>query len=202
MSRAGERRRPPDGRPRVSRQGERRRAEVLAVARRILIRDGYDRLGMRVVAERVGLQLGNLQYYFPTLDALLEAVMLAEFARNQAAVAAVAASARAPRAKLAAIARRLIAEWASEGGRIYVVLSLLALHRRRFRALHQRIYRAFYDGLTAVLRELRPDATPAALARRARLITTVLDGALLQVPEEGDRFVASVVETVQRIAEA
>jgi AcrR family transcriptional regulator len=180
------------------RKGDRRRAEILDVARRLLVDHGYDRVVLRDVATRVGVTLGNLQYYFPTRDDLLEGVVRAEFARNQAEIAALSASTRPPRDKLAAITRHLIDVWAREGGRVYVVMSLLALHHRRFAALHREIYAAFYDGLLPVLRELRPHATAAELRRVARLVTMLIDGALVQVP--GRTLVADAVATVLRIA--
>ena len=181
-----------------ARKGARRRTEILDVARRLLVERGYDRVVMRDVATRVGVTLGNLQYYFPTRDDLLEGVVRAEFARNQAEIAALSSGPRPARQKLAAITEHLIDVWAREGGRVYVVMSLLALHHRRFAKLHHEIYAAFYDGLLPVLRELRPGATTAELRRVARLVTTLIDGALVQVP--GRAFVADAVATVLRIA--
>jgi len=180
------------------RKGELRRAEILAAARRLLVEDGYDCFAMRTIAGRVGVMLGNLQYYYATRDDLLEAVIRAEFEQNQHDVAAIASGARTPQAKLAAIARHLIEVWAREGGRIYVVLSLLALHQPRFRRLHHEIYDAFYAGLVPVLRELRPRATRAELIDLARLITTIIDGALGQIP--APTFVADAIAAVVRLA--
>jgi AcrR family transcriptional regulator len=180
-------------------KGERRRAEILAVARTLLVRDGYDRFVLRTIAQRVGVTLGNLQYYYASRDDLLTALVRGEFARNQAEVAAIAAGTGAPQARLAAIARHLIEVWAHDGGRVYAVMSFLALHQRSFRALHHEIYTAFYAGLVPVLREIRPRASRARLIARARVITTVIDGALVQIP--GRTFVADAVSAVVRLAE-
>lgn len=182
----------------MAEKGAARRTEILAIARRLLVEDGYDRFVLREIATRVGVTLGNLQYYFATRDDLLEAVIRAEFGRNRAEVAAISDGPGAARDKLAAIARHLIDVWAHEGGRVYVVMSLLALHHRRFRALHGEVYAAFYDGLVPVLRELRPRAKRAELIRTARLVTTVIDGALAQVPSR--TFVAEAVDAVLRLA--
>ncbi len=183
----------------AARKGDRRRTDILAVARALLVDHGYDRFVMRDVATRVGITLGNLQYYFATRDELLEAVIRSEFARNQAEIATLSDGPRPAREKLATITRHLIDVWAREGGRVYVVMSLLALHHRRFAALHHEIYAAFYDGLQPVLREIRPAAKPAELRRLAQLITTLIDGALVQIP--GRTFVADAVATVVRLAE-
>jgi AcrR family transcriptional regulator len=183
---------------RPSRKGDRRRAEILATARLVLVEDGYDRFGMREIAVRVGVTLGNLQYYFATRDDLLEAVVREEFARNQAEVAEISKRPGSPATRLAAMARHLIDVWAREGGRIYAVMSLLAMHHPRFRVLHGEIYAAFYEGLLPILRELRPRARRSELLAIARLVTTLIDGALVQVP--GRTFAGDAVDAVVRIA--
>ena len=55
-----------------------------------------------------------------------------------------------------------------------------------------------YEGLLPVLRALRPRATRAELVSTARLVTTVIDGALVQLP--GRRFADDAVDAVLRIA--
>jgi AcrR family transcriptional regulator len=172
-------------------KGEQRRQDILSCARKLLVEDGYDCFVLREVAARVGVTLGNLQYYFATRDDLLEAVIRAEFDRNKREIAGLSAGPRPPREKLAAIVRHLIHVWAKDGGRVYVVMSLLAIHYERFSKLHHEIYDAFYDGLVPVLRELRPKLKQAELRRLARLVTTLVDGALVQVPGRG--FVADTV---------
>ena len=180
-------------------KGEQRQAEILAVARGLLVEEGYDAFVMREVCARVGLTLGNLQYYYATRDDLLEAVVRAEFARNQSEIDALAAAKAPPRRRLAAIARHLIDVWAHEGGRVYAVMSLLALHQARFATLHGEIYAAFYEKLLPVLKEIRPRASKAELRRTARLITTMIDGALVQVP--GRTFVDDAIAVIVELAE-
>lgn len=181
----------------VVRKGEARQAEVLAMARRVLVEDGYDRFSLREIAARVGVTLGNLQYYFPARDDLLEAVLRSELARDQAELATVAARARSPRDALAAVVRHLIEEWTREGRRVYVVLSLLALHQPRFAAFHREVYARFYEALVPLLRDLRPEAERAELLRLARILTILLDGAVLQ--GSGPSLIADSVDAVLRV---
>jgi AcrR family transcriptional regulator len=47
----------------------------LTAAETLLIDQGYHNLSMRRVAAAAGLTLGNLQYYFPSKDALIKAVL-------------------------------------------------------------------------------------------------------------------------------
>ena len=65
--------------------------------------------------------------------------------------------------------------------------------------MHGEIYAAFYEGLLPVLREIHPHASRAELLSRARLITTLIDGALVQVPNRA--FLGQLVAEVGKIAE-
>ena len=56
-------------------KGEQRRISILSNAMEILIVDGYSKLSMRGVAKKVGISLGNLQYYFPNRQTLLQALL-------------------------------------------------------------------------------------------------------------------------------
>jgi AcrR family transcriptional regulator len=181
-------------------KGQSRRDEILEVARRVLVGDGWDRFVVREIAAGVGITLGHLQYYFATRDDLLEAVVRAEFARNQAEIRAIAGGPGAPADRLASIARHLLRVWGRDGGRVYAVMSLLAMHHPRFRALHRAVYRAFYQALVPTLAALRPDASGAELLATARLVTTIVDGALVQLP--GRRFVDDAVAAVVGLAKS
>ena len=182
----------------MPRKGEVRRTEILAAARAVLVGEGLDHFVLREIAARVGLVLGNLQYYYATRDDLLEAVVRTEFARNQAEVAAISAGSGAAEARLAAVTSHLIHVWARSGGRVYAAMSLLALHHPRFRALHREIYLAFYESLVPLLREMRPHARRSELLRVARLVATLIDGALVQVPGRG--FATDAVTAAVRLA--
>lgn len=182
----------------MPRKGEVRRSEILETARAVLVDAGLGHFVLREIAARVGLVLGNLQYYYATRDDLFEAVVRAEFAHNQAEIAAIAARSGAADVRLAAVTRHLIDVWARSGGRVYAAMSLLALHHPRFRALHREIYVAFYESLVPLLRELRPDARRSELLRVARLVATLIDGALVQVPGRG--FAADAVAAAVRLA--
>lgn len=69
--------------PRRYATGEASRENILEVARKVLIRDGYHAFTTRKVAEESGMSVGNLTYYFPNKSSLVEAVMEAVFARYE-----------------------------------------------------------------------------------------------------------------------
>ena len=51
-----------------------RRASLVRAAYDIIAAEGFERLRTRDVADRVGINVGTLHYYFPTKEALIEAV--------------------------------------------------------------------------------------------------------------------------------
>ena len=56
---------------RVNRRGAETRARILDAARGLLVETGPESLTLRGVAARAELSLGNLQFHYPDLDALL-----------------------------------------------------------------------------------------------------------------------------------
>lgn len=157
-------------------RGAARRDAVLAVARKLLVEEGFDRFVLRRVAAAAGMKLGNLQYYFATRDDLLEALIRAEFEHDLAAVR------RATTIDgLSEAAGALVRNWTTGAGSIFGMMSLLAYHHERFRRLNQEIYEAFYGELGVLIRRVSEGLTDQEIRSRARLITSVLDGVALQL---------------------
>lgn len=152
--------------------------ELVDLARTVLVEEGLDRFVLRDIAARAGMTVGNLQYYFPTRDDLLIAVIRAEFDRDLATVRGVVAGTDG---SLADVAHRLVHGWCDGGSSIFTALSLLAFHHERFRRLNREIYETFYAELGAVIRAADPDAADGEIADRARLVTALLDGVALQI---------------------
>ena len=56
-------------------KGEAKRQYVLEAAADLLIESGYHNFSMRKVADAAGIRLGNLQYYFPSKEKLVKAML-------------------------------------------------------------------------------------------------------------------------------
>jgi len=56
-------------------KGQKAAIKVLDSAEDLLINDGYQSLTIRKIASRCGITPGNLQYYFPSKDVLVEALL-------------------------------------------------------------------------------------------------------------------------------
>jgi AcrR family transcriptional regulator len=159
------------------------------------------------------MTLGNLQHYFTTRDDLFEAVVLAEFEEDVGELDVIGSLEQADaKEKLAAITRFLVDRWTSARSRegsvkIFATLTLVS-DEYRARDLRRRMYERLYAQLTPHLREMHPRATKLMLARKACLITAVIDG-VVRIPHEihqnwrlGNRaFVDEVVDTVVQLAE-
>jgi AcrR family transcriptional regulator len=190
------------------RKGDQRKAEILGVARSLLVDEGYDRFVLREIAARTGMKLGNLQYYFSTRDVLLEAVVRKELQATFATMDANVSSGQDCESQLREIGRSLIREWSGASGRVYATLAFLAMHHESFHELHRDVYAQFYEHLMPVLQKLNPKANDIALLKTARLIAAVLDGAPFQLqsgtfattPDSREHFVDDVCDHLVRIA--
>lgn len=161
-------------------RGEASRQRILDTARALLEEDGLERFILREIAKRCEMGLGNLQYYFPTREDLLVAVIRAEFERNLARIRDLDESATDLASHLERFSELMIREYTSPGGKIWSVLSLLRLHSARFRRLSEEIYQEHYDLLVDAMRGFCIAGGTEELREKARLITALIDGAALQ----------------------
>ncbi len=69
-----------------------RATDIMQAARALLAAQGYAGLSMRRVAAEVGMSLSNLQHYYQSKDALLEALLLTTMNLFQAKIDAISAA--------------------------------------------------------------------------------------------------------------
>ncbi len=67
-------------------KGHERAHAILQISRTLLASEGYAGLSMRNVAARAGVNLSTVQHYYPSKDALLEALLLQTLQEYQGAV--------------------------------------------------------------------------------------------------------------------
>ena len=164
----------------AKKRSELSRKRLLDTAREVLANEGLDCFVLREIAKRAEMQLGNLQYYFPTRDDLLEAVIREEFEHNLSAMRALEDSAKSLRDYTEQLTELLINEYTGIGGNIWPVLTLLHLHSRRFRRLSEEIYQQHFDIVIDALRRFGVHGNTGKLREKARLLTAIIDGATLQ----------------------
>ena len=162
-------------------KGLQRREEILAAARKRLIEEGYNHFVLREIAAQCGMTIGNLQYYFRTRELLLEAVTRTALFDDLKTIDAISQSAPQGKAQLRELASAILRKWLGENDKIYAVASFLSRSEPAFRSLLSELYRQFFDHLIVVLKKLRPRLHRQTLLDKARLITAVLDGAVIQI---------------------
>jgi AcrR family transcriptional regulator len=163
-----------------STRGAATRNRVLEVAREVLANEGLEAFALRDIAKRAGMQLGNLQYYFPAREDLIEAVIRAESASNVEIMNELMEGARDLEDYMKQLAQLMIREYNSMGGKVWPILRLLRTHSERFRDISRVIYQEHFDALVAGMIRFGVPGTKRELMDKARVITALVDGAALQ----------------------
>jgi AcrR family transcriptional regulator len=97
--------------PRVARREKRRersREEIVAAARRVVLRDGVGATTLDAIAKEVGLTKAALYYYYPSKDALLFEIMFEIVEREARAISDAVANAQDGGDALRAIVRETV----------------------------------------------------------------------------------------------
>lgn len=161
-------------------KGRVRLEEVLDAAEDLLRRRGSEGLSVRAVAQRVGISVGNLQYYIPTRARLLDAVFQRAAERYRSELSGVMTSTD-PRENLS----RLVDYWLATQHRadqsLFWHLWAISAHDDAARATMTLIYAEVSDTLVQLMRQVHGDLSSGEAAIRAALITALIDGSGLFV---------------------
>src|SRR5262245_34764029 len=159
-----------------SRSRERRDA-VLDAAMSVLIDEGAAGFSMRKVAERAGIRISNLQYYFPTRADLIRGLcerIAARFA--QRAVAALE-EVSTPEARLLAIVDVHLTDLDDALGSIPVwEMWAMAAHDTSIGIVMLDFYEELLELLTRCVREVRPRVSTMRARHLATLIVAIVEG--------------------------
>ena len=165
---------------RLSRKGSQRRQEVLRTARDLLVDGGRAGFSMRRVAERASMSLGNLQHYFPTQGALVEALLDSVLSQSLDVLEQVRGRARARpgRAALAALVDRLLRHHRDPDlCRLFFEIWSLASHDDGARRATARFYARYRAAIAAELAATCP--RPARRPDPSRAILALIEGSSL-----------------------
>ncbi|WP_420345878.1 TetR/AcrR family transcriptional regulator [Pelagibius sp.] len=162
-------------------KGEARRAAILAAARQALLDDGYSQVSLRMITQVLGISLGNLQYYFPTKDSLIAAVIVQETERSAALLRAIAWDPKTPERCIREAVEALLRSYAGPAGRFYAIAEFLALDDPRYARLKAEGYGALHDDTGRLVAVMAPHLDEARCAALARVLMALIDGAALQL---------------------
>lgn len=182
-------------------KGMDRAREILEAARRLFAAEGYAGLSMRGVAQAVGINLSSVQHYYRDKDTLVEAVLLYQMDRYQAAVAELETSlaGAGPEARLRAALDLFLAEARRPdvGGVFMEIWSLANRHPAAARVMEQ-VRRRERLQFMQLVHGVAPGLDDAERTRRARLMIALIEGLTVQLAGDGD----AVTDTEPLVAAA
>ena len=164
----------------LTQKGSATREKILKQSRKMLIERGYGKLIMREVSDACGMKLGNLQYYFPSHDALVRAIIEAETQQDLAIASRVLQQHEDPEKRLRGVVNELLTRWRGDSGIVFSTLYLLVPHDKSYRTIYSDTYARYYELVEGVIEQLAPDQTKQEYATRARLLCALIDGVAYQ----------------------
>ncbi len=165
----------------VQKKGQRRVDEILDAATAVLVEEGYAQFTTRKIAARVGIRLSNVQYYFPTKQTLLQALVERSIEQYYNVLRAkVAAGSKTPKAQLLYSVDYVLASHAKpEVARLFKELWALASHDKDAARVMDGFYAKWCDMATDLVLQLNPTISRRKAERRAILIIGLVDGHVL-----------------------
>jgi AcrR family transcriptional regulator len=155
---------------------------ILRSAHALLAKSGHAQFSMRNVAARAGLHLANIQYYFPTRDALLEALFQDIGRRYRDAYRRCLEQAGADRKqRFAAIVDFNLEDVGKRATRRYFI-QLWALLDKLDGSSGGRLkelYEVDIEQLSERIHELDAQAGAAEVRRRATLLAAMIEGLMV-----------------------
>lgn len=173
----------PPARELRSRKGLDREESVLLAARRVLVEEGYTQFSLRNVAAEAGMHLSNLQYYFPTRDALIKALLIhvqTGYMRKYAEKFASLPPDPLPR--FATMVDYLIEDiHSAETRHFFVQLWALLDSSDRKAKMLRALYAQHVGNLARYIGEINPTLSRRELQQQAAMIAAMIDGMMLML---------------------
>lgn len=182
-----------------TRKGTSTRERVVAAARVALLDGGYDGLVLRELAASLDMKLGNLQYYFPTRDALVLHVLEIE-GTHDADLVEECRRTDQPIDAFRFVVRDMADRYRGDSGRLLSMITALAQTREPYLKLYRDSYANFYPPFERLLGDLRRDLSNEEVAIRARVVNALVEGSAFQT-DVGDveAFLDRIVNEAERI---
>ena len=165
-------------------KGQRRRQQILDVAKQVLIDEGTGNLVLRDVAEKIGITHGNLQYYFPTKNDLLVAIFDQEVEKYTSSMQQAVSATSSKRGRLDAIIDSGVAELTSPETALWRMMMSMASHNPEMAEILKKENDLYEDVLTEELKLISPELSEQRRRHLAKIIHAILDGLGIQYAYE------------------
>lgn len=161
----------------ASRKGQERSEAILDAAEQLLVEEGHAALSLRGVAQRAGIRLGNLQYYFATREELVRALLARVLERATARVEARMSTAGEPARALDAALDSLLEEQREPASyRLFYDLWALAAREPAIATEVRAFYTRYTHAVAELLLKAAPRISQAESRARGELLVALLEG--------------------------
>jgi AcrR family transcriptional regulator len=165
-------------------KGQKRYEEILDAAAALLVSEGYAEFSTRKVAARVGIRLGNLQYYFPAKVDLVKALLDRILADSRLRVEdRIARAASADSDQVGTLVQAILEDQSKDPlCRLFFEIWALAARDPAVGRAVNDFYEEYVDKVCGALRDAAPHLERSRAARLAHLVVALLEGLMLLDP--------------------
>lgn len=157
-------------------KGEQRIKLILEAADQLLIDSGYHNFSMRKVATKAGVSVGNLQYYFPSKDKLLEA-LLDKVIQNYLNTFEKFKVQYAPKEQFIKIIKSVIKDLSSKHATVFFPeLWSMANHEKHISNIMDSMYGKYRSLVASIIRDINPNLSQCQAQRLSIFMTASLEG--------------------------
>lgn len=169
-------------RPAARKKGEKTRQAIIDEARRILVDEGYENFVLRRIAKNIGIQPGNIQYYYATKKELLWEVLTPEIDKYANTYEAVTQHGSSKSAKILAAVDFLLNDIKIKSTcNIWFTVWALAQHDDEVAEIMERFYDFYITALAKLLLSCDSNMSMHRARHLARIITALMDGMTNQI---------------------
>lgn len=157
-------------------KGEKRIKLILEAAEQLLIDSGYHNFSMRKVATKAGVSVGNLQYYYPSKDKLLEA-LLDKVIQNYLDAFEKFRGQYAPKEQFIKIIKTVIKDIKTKHTTVFFPeLWSMANHEKHISKIMDSMYGKYRALVADVIREINPNLNECQAQRLSIFISASIEG--------------------------
>jgi AcrR family transcriptional regulator len=172
-----------DARAVTTNKGNARIQEILEAGKNILVERGFSELTFRSIAARVGIKVGNVTYYFPTREHLIDALAIYIFDRWDAGFRRRTPEHLTDKMEMFEYSIRYMIEENKRSRTNALLQEMWAMASRS--NIVMRMLDVFYTRMRGwiegMLVEVNPDLTKQATCLRAGLIAAQIEGLIVLI---------------------
>ncbi|MBP9048951.1 MAG: TetR/AcrR family transcriptional regulator [Tabrizicola sp.] len=178
-----------------------RSAEILGRVRTAFAEKGFDGASMQDLARAAGMSVGNFYRYFPSKDALVEAMVSYDMAQMEADFATIRTSADPVAALRAKIRERILGEGCGDQGRMWAEITAASHRKPEIARICCGIEDLVAGNLVSILASgsnLPAEAAAARFGAEARFVVLLVKAAAMRRHDQSDPDLeALILQTIE-----